>query len=204
MKLSCSLSPPSVRLARKVICTYATVANLYDQVGAEFIGTFILMSAGTAATIVNEKTNGLETLIGCAAVVGLAVMVIILSTGHISGAHLNPAVIISFAVPMYIGAQILASVCAAFAVKGVYHPFMGGGVTVSSNNSLRVKHLTKCNLVLLMRAVTEEINISSGVNSNRGNATLLPPPPNLPSGGDNDNSNLEVVCCYDSFFVIQQ
>ncbi|KAL4293743.1 hypothetical protein AHAS_Ahas18G0158600 [Arachis hypogaea] len=170
MKLSCSLSPPSVRLARKVICTYATVANLYDQVGAEFIGTFILMFAGTAATIVNEKTNGLETLIGCAAVVGLAVMV-----------------------PMYIGAQILASVCAAFAVKGVYHPFMGGGVMVSSNNSLRVKHLTKCNLVLLMRAVTEEINISSGVNSNRGNATLLPPPPNLPSGGDNDNSVIDFI-----------
>ncbi|XP_057724562.1 receptor-like protein 15 [Arachis stenosperma] len=28
-------------------------------------------------------------------------------------------------------------------------------------------------------------------NSNRGNATLLPPPPNLPSGGDNDDSVID-------------
>lgn len=99
------------------------------------------MFAGTAAAIVNQKTNGSETLIGCAATTGLAVMIVILATGHISGAHLNPAVTISFAalkhfpwkhVPMYIGAQVLASICAGFALKGVYHPFMRGGVTVPS------------------------------------------------------------------------
>ena len=82
--VSCSLPPPPpVPLARKV--------------GAEFIGTFILMFAATAAAIVNQKTNGSETLIGCAATTGLAVMIVILATGHISGAHLNPAVTLSFA-----------------------------------------------------------------------------------------------------------
>ncbi|XLR56243.1 hypothetical protein HN51_010561 [Arachis hypogaea] len=109
--------------------------------GDEFIETFILMFAGTAVAIANKITNKSEILIGCAVVTGLAVMVI------------NPAVTISFPtlkhfpwknvrthdiymacmeVPMYIGAQILASVCAAFALKGVYHPFMGGGVTIPS------------------------------------------------------------------------
>lgn len=65
--------------------------------GAEFIGTLILIFAATATPIVNQKTRGAETLIGLAASAGLAVMIVILSTGHISGAHLNPAVTIAFA-----------------------------------------------------------------------------------------------------------
>ncbi|KAJ6307560.1 hypothetical protein OIU76_017372 [Salix suchowensis] len=125
--VSCSLPPPPVSLARKL--------------GAEFTGTLILIFAGTATAIVNQKTQGSETLIGLAASTGLAAMIVILSTGHISGAHLNPSITIAFAalkhfpwkhVPLYIGAQVLASVCAAFALKGIFHPLMGGGVTVPS------------------------------------------------------------------------
>ena len=67
------------------------------QIGAEFIGTMILIFAGTATAIVNQKTGGSETLIGIAGSNGLAVMIVILSTGHISGAHLNPAITIAFA-----------------------------------------------------------------------------------------------------------
>ncbi|XP_021900506.1 probable aquaporin NIP5-1 [Carica papaya] len=115
--------------------------SLTRKLGAEFVGTFILIFAATAAPIVNQKYNGAETLIGNAACSGLAVMIIILSTGHISGAHLNPSVTICFAalrhfpwaqVPAYIAAQISASICASFTLKGVFHPFLSGGVTVPS------------------------------------------------------------------------
>ncbi|KAM6586019.1 hypothetical protein CsatB_013021 [Cannabis sativa] len=128
-KVSSSLSPPPVSLARRV--------------GAEFMGTLILIFTGTATAIVNEKTPGSVTLLGLAASNGLAVMIVILSTGHISGAHLNPAITIAFAalkhfpwkyVPVYIGAQIVASLCASFALKWIFHPIMGGGVTVPSGN----------------------------------------------------------------------
>lgn len=68
-----------------------------NQVGAEFIGTFILIFTGTATAIVNQKTQGSETLLGLAVSTGLAVMIVILSTGHISGAHVNPSVTIAFA-----------------------------------------------------------------------------------------------------------
>ncbi|VVA95042.1 unnamed protein product [Arabis nemorensis] len=117
--------------------------SLTRKLGAEFVGTFILIFTATAGPIVDQKYDGAETLIGNAACAGLAVMIIILSTGHISGAHLNPSLTIAFAalrhfpwahVPAYIAAQVSASICASFALKGVFHPFMSGGVTVPSVN----------------------------------------------------------------------
>ncbi|KAL8266617.1 hypothetical protein R6Q59_003961 [Mikania micrantha] len=101
--------------------------SLTRKLGAEFVGTFILIFAATAGPILNEKYSNSETLIGNAACAGLAVMIIILSTGHISGAHLNPSLTIAFAalrhfpwaqVPAYIVAQVSASICASFALKG--------------------------------------------------------------------------------------
>ncbi|PIA63668.1 hypothetical protein AQUCO_00201188v1 [Aquilegia coerulea] len=115
--------------------------SLTRKLGAEFVGTFILIFTATAGPIVNQKYNGAETLIGNAACAGLAVMIVILSTGHISGAHLNPSLTLAFAtlrhfpwvqVPAYIVAQVSGSICASFALKGIFHPFMGGGVTVPS------------------------------------------------------------------------
>lgn len=119
----------------------APSVSLAQKIGAEFVGTFILIFAATAGPIVNNKYNGAESLIGNAACAGLTVMFIILSIGHISGAHLNPSLTIAFAafrhfpwtqVPAYIAAQVSASICACFALKGVYHPYLSGGVTVPS------------------------------------------------------------------------
>ncbi|MQL72307.1 hypothetical protein Taro_004656 [Colocasia esculenta] len=129
------------------------------QVGAEFVGTFILIFGAVAAPIVNQKYGGVETLMGNALCAGLAVMVVILSTGHISGAHLNPAVTIAFAafrhfpwaqVPAYVAAQVTASVCASFALKGVYHPFLSGGVTVPSVSTAQAFFLEFVTTFILM------------------------------------------------------
>ncbi|XP_056173611.1 probable aquaporin NIP5-1 [Syzygium oleosum] len=118
----------------------------YDQlrkIGAEFVGTFFLVLCAVAGPIVNQKYGGVETLIGNAACSGVAVMIIVFSIGHISGAHLNPSVTIAFAVtrhfpwiqvPSYIAAQVAGSICASYVLKGVFHPFANGGVTVPSVN----------------------------------------------------------------------
>ncbi|CAL5343684.1 unnamed protein product [Camellia sinensis] len=55
--------------------------SLTRKLGAEFVGTFILIFAATGGPIVNQKYNGVESLIGNAACAGLAVMIVILSTG---------------------------------------------------------------------------------------------------------------------------
>lgn len=64
---------------------------------AEFIGTFALVFCGTGAIIINQETNGSVSHVGIAITFGLIVMAMIYALGNISGAHLNPAVTIAFA-----------------------------------------------------------------------------------------------------------
>ncbi|KAG9157182.1 hypothetical protein Leryth_004860 [Lithospermum erythrorhizon] len=142
--------------------------SLTRKLGAEFVGTFMLIFAATAAPIVNQKYDGVETLIGNAASAGLAVMIVILSTGHISGAHLNPSLTIAFAalrhfpwvqVPAYIAAQVSASICASFALKAVFHPFLSGGVTIPSVNdgqAFALEFLITFNLLFVVTAVATD------------------------------------------------
>lgn len=143
-------------------------ASLTRKVGAEFVGTFILIFAATAAPIVNQKYNSVMSLIGNAACGGLAAMVVILSTGHISGGHLNPSLTIALAavrhfrwahVPAYIIAQVSASICASFALKGVFHPFMSGGVTVPSVGTAQafaLEFLITFNLLFVVTALSTD------------------------------------------------
>ena len=63
---------------------------------AELIGTFALVFAGAGAIMVDAKTGALGH-VGVAISFGLVIMVMIYAVGHISGAHLNPAVSFAFA-----------------------------------------------------------------------------------------------------------
>ena len=64
---------------------------------AEIVGTYFLIFAGGASVVVNLSKDKVITFPGIAIVWGLAVMVMVYSVGHISGAHFNPAVTIAFA-----------------------------------------------------------------------------------------------------------
>lgn len=95
----------------------------HRQYLAEFIGTFILVFCGTGAIIVDHVSNGVVTHLGIALTFGLVVLSIIYTIGDVSGAHINPAVTISFFVAglfeikrvlPYILSQILGAVIASF------------------------------------------------------------------------------------------
>ncbi|KAB2078140.1 Aquaporin NIP1-2 -like protein [Gossypium arboreum] len=95
---------------------------LMQKLMAEVLGTYFLIFAGCASVVVNVNNEKVVSLTGISIVWGLAVMVLVYSVGHISGAHFNPAVTIAFAtckrfplkqVPAYISAQVLGSTMAA-------------------------------------------------------------------------------------------
>lgn len=65
---------------------------------AEALGTFAMVFCGTGAAIVNQQTGGAVSHVGIAITFGLVVMAMIYALGNISGAHLNPAVTIAFAI----------------------------------------------------------------------------------------------------------
>ncbi|MBE9537223.1 MAG: aquaporin [Proteobacteria bacterium] len=110
---------------------------------AEFIGTFALVFAGTAAIIVNDVTGGLVTHVGIALTFGLIIMSMIYAVGDISGAHFNPAVTVAFwAARLFPGRQVLpylasqvggalaASVILKFLFPG--HETLGATIPVGS------------------------------------------------------------------------
>jgi aquaporin NIP len=67
------------------------------QVGAEVIGTYFLVLTGCGAAVVDAKSNGAVTHVGVSLSFGIVVMIMVYSVGHISGAHMNPAVTLAFA-----------------------------------------------------------------------------------------------------------
>ena len=67
-----------------------------SRLAAEFVGTFALVFAGCGAIMVDAKTGQLGH-VGVAISFGLVIMVMIYALGHVSGAHLNPAVTLAFA-----------------------------------------------------------------------------------------------------------
>ncbi|MEM1211003.1 MAG: aquaporin [Planctomycetota bacterium] len=67
------------------------------QLAAELVGTFTLVLVGTGAIVSDQVTGGAVSHAGIALAFGLVVMAVIYAIGGVSGAHLNPAVTVGFA-----------------------------------------------------------------------------------------------------------
>lgn len=95
----------------------------------ETIGTFWLVFGGCGAAVLSAAFPGLGIgFLGVAFAFGLTVLTMVYTIGHISGAHLNPAVTIGLAtggrfpareVPAYILAQVIGAIIASRALLAI-------------------------------------------------------------------------------------
>jgi aquaporin Z len=103
---------------------------------SEYVGTLLLVLAGTCAIVVNDASGGAVTNFGIAVVFGLAVAAMIYVFGDISGAHINPAVTIGLwcarrfggnEVLPYVASQIAGALSASAIVSLLFatHPTLG-------------------------------------------------------------------------------
>ena len=111
----------------------STTQNIPRVAVAELIGTYFLVLAGTAvavAAVLGRPVAGspADTLT-VALTFGLALVALVNALGHVSGAHLNPAVTLGLAVtgkfpwayvPAYLVAQVLGAVLASLTVWATF------------------------------------------------------------------------------------
>jgi aquaporin NIP len=95
----------------------------------EFIATFIMVFAGCGAIVVETLTGALGHA-GVALTWGFVVVALIYTFGHVSGAHMNPAVSISFTFMKeferkdlfgYILAQVLGAIAASAVLYLIFY-----------------------------------------------------------------------------------
>jgi aquaporin NIP len=96
--------------------------SLARRAAAEAMGAFALVFAGCGAIITNAERGGALGAVGVSLVFGLVILAGIAAFGHISGAHFNPAVTVSFFLTRhlpgrhavtYVAAQLVGVVAAA-------------------------------------------------------------------------------------------
>ena len=105
---------------------------------AEAVGTFMLVAIGPGAAMVSAKTGAFGHT-GVALAFGLVVCLVIASSGHLGGAHINPAVTIGFwsvrrfptrdVVP-YLVSQCLGAIAASSVLLWLLGPVGNFGATV--------------------------------------------------------------------------
>jgi|SRR3954447_1310451 aquaporin Z len=122
----------------------------WRRVFAETWGTFLLVLVavgGAIAADVDPKAYGHEA---AAVAPGLIVMAIVYFMGSVSGAHINPAVTLAFAlrgnfpwrrVPLYVIAQLIGGITAAALLRAIYGIVGNFGATLPASGLGNVKTL---------------------------------------------------------------
>jgi aquaporin Z len=136
-----SLGYPSGYLRDRV--AFLEDANEWRRLFAEWFGTFLLVLVAVGGPVVAARLPAdAPSPALVAALPGFVVTAVILAMGSVSGAHLNPAVTVAFAlrldfpwrrVPGYVVAQVLGGVAAVGALVALVGSQGAAGTTVPAH-----------------------------------------------------------------------
>jgi len=143
--------------------------GLLRRSAAEGLAAFALVFAGCGAVITNATHQGALGAVGVSLVFGLIIMAMIYATGHLSGAHINPAVTIAFTLTRhfpvrdaiaYIAAQVAGATAAALVLLAAWadKPAQLGATipTIASGTALLYEVLLTAILMFVIIAVATD------------------------------------------------
>jgi aquaporin Z len=152
----------------------------YRRIFSEVWGTFLLVLVAAGGGVIGATAfGGGLTLAMKALAPGVMVMGIIFFMGTISGAHLNPAVTLAFAVrgnfpwirvPGYILAQVVGAILASLFLEWVYGNVINGATEPTPDVSVWVGILTEA--VLTLGLVSVILGTASGARNIGANGAL--------------------------------
>lgn len=141
---------------------------------AEAVGTFFLVFIGPGSVMVNAWSGGALGQVGVALAFAFVVIAMIYALGHLSGAHINPAVTIAFwsvrrfpagEVIPYVIAQCVGAVAASCALRAALGPVGRMGATlpgVSLRAAFGVEWLLAFALMFVIMAVATDERVADG------------------------------------------
>jgi aquaporin NIP len=143
--------------------------DLARRAAAEATAAFALVFAGCGAIIANERYHGALGEPGVAVAFGLVIMVMVYATGHLSGAHINPAVTAAFTLtrhlPLrdaaaYVPAQLAGALAGALVLAAAWpdHPATLGATvpSVPAATALLYEAVLSAFLMLVILAVATD------------------------------------------------
>jgi len=143
--------------------------DLPRRAAAEGLAAFALVFAGCGAIVADARYADTLGTVGVGLVFGLVIMVMVYATGHLSGAHINPAVTLAFTATRhfpprdaaaYVVAQTAGAIAAALALLAVWpdQPAQLGATvpSVGAGSALVYEGLLSAILMFVIMAVATD------------------------------------------------
>jgi aquaporin Z len=152
----------------------------WRRIFAETWGTFLLVVVAAGGGVVAARSGGAVSPSATAVAPGIMVMAIIYFMGAVSGAHLNPAITLAFAlrrnfpwrrVPGYVVAQAIGAVAAALFLRAMFGMAGALGATVPGMGIGNIRALAM-EVLLTAGLVNVILGTASGARNVGANGAL--------------------------------